>query len=335
MIRLRRGSVFAGLSEATEHYCEALELLSIKVEGLTYQSRMTSLARNMFSAPKIGSVMNGYRPCAGSHAIDQAVVGIRLRTAANDERFHSAAELATELAVRYNLPGRLQLDPFSMVFGRQVISQGYATSGELSPGLVFQRVNPDGSMGEELTLERNTVTYRTRSYRRWSDVIGFISGILCPVAAVLSGESSEEIAVIELRCMDQFLSDGQNPPLGELIRRDTPYIPPDLFARSDMLHCHLGWFEDVSETGRTLVNLNLDVSDIPEGARVASLLQVVSKQFSGAGNPFAGANGFDESVLNTFNVLHRYDKNLLASLITDELQEQISLRGNSGTEKPC
>lgn len=278
--------------------------------------------------------MSGYLPGAGDHAIDQAVVGVRLLKAADESNFQRAVDLATKLAVELDLPGRLQLDPLSMVFGRQVISPGYAMSGELSPGLVFQRVNRDGSMDAELTLERNAVTFRTRSYRRWCNVVDLLSGILGPVAEQLTGNSIDALSVIELRCIDQFVSKSNNEPLNSLVRNGSPYVCTSLLNRQDMVHNHIGWFENVTSEGRTLINLNVEIGENLEHDRMATVLQVVSLQSTGNNSRFASQGTFSEVMIKHFNYLHKYDKYIMSNLLTDELQKQINLSGDSGISPP-
>lgn len=278
--------------------------------------------------------MSGYLPGAGDHAIDQAVVGVRLLKAADESNFQRAVDLATKLAVEFDLPGRLQLDPLSMVFGRQVISPGYAMSGELSPGLVFQRVNRDGSMDAELTLERNAVTFRTRSYRRWRNVVDLLSGILGPVAEQLTGNSIDALSVIELRCIDQFVSKSNNEPLSSLVRNGSPYVCTSLLNRQDMVHNHIGWFENVTSEGRTLINMNVEIGENLERDRLATVLQVVSLQSTGNSSRFASQGTFSEVINQHFEYLHKYDKYLMSNLLTDELQKQINLIGESGISPP-
>jgi len=270
--------------------------------------------------------MNGYSPISGRHAVDQAVVGIRFHRQADDTIFRAAVELAQGLAKEYNLPGRVQLDPIALTFGKQVISHGFAGEAMLSPGLVFQRVQPSGAMAEELTLERGAVTYRTHSYLRWKDVMHLLEGIVCPVASALSSGNAEGVSVIELRCIDKFTSESSaRLKLNRLIRRDSPFVPSIFLEKQEMLHFHTGWFENETDESRVLINLNIDVVDNPDGNRTATILQVISKQYSENGAAFNPNLGFDENIITNFNVLHAEDKHLLKNLITDELQGAINL----------
>jgi hypothetical protein len=218
--------------------------------------------------------MGRYRPIAGAHAIDEAVVGVRL----------------------------------------------------------FEAV--DGSMAEELTIERMAVTYRTRSYRRWKDVQGHIENILIPIVSCLSRDESGRIAVIELRCLDKFTASKTDfPVLRELVRSDCDLVPSHLFSRAEYLHVYSGWFDDVSEAGRSLVNLNIDVADDRSGGIQASILQVFSRQSAKPGTFFDHQGSLPQLVAEVFEDLHAQDKAALARLLTDDVQAEINLAGSSGLGK--
>jgi uncharacterized protein (TIGR04255 family) len=277
--------------------------------------------------------MSPYKPVNGQHAIEQAVVGLRIFEPASDEVFEKAVSKATELAKNGDrLPGRLHVDPMSLMFGRQVISAGYVKSLEAQPGILFQRVNTDGSMAEELTLERTAVTFRTRNYQRWDDMVECINSLLCPVFEVLAEDDMSKVAVIELRCIDRFNATESDVPLSALIRENSPHLPPKILTRSDMLHMHSGWFEDVSAEGRTLININIDVAEAEE-VRSAAILQIVSLQSSGKGEFFSKQGKISETVSSVFDKLHLIDKELLSELLVDEMQKTIELQGDRGTKR--
>jgi uncharacterized protein (TIGR04255 family) len=277
--------------------------------------------------------MGRYRPVAGKHAIDEAVVGVRLFEAVDEQTYTEAIEIASGLADSFDLPGRVQLDPMSLLVGRQVVSPGF-TEMTMHPGILFQRVNPDGSMAEELTVERMAVTYRTRSYRRWQDVQAHIRGILIPIISRLARDDSGRLAVIELRCLDKFTASKSDfPALSELVRADCDLVPPHLLSKSDYLHVHSGWFEDVSDVGRSLVNLNIDITDDRVGGIQASILQVFSRQSARQGTFFGHEGPLSELVCQTFDDLHAKDKEALSRLLTDDVQTEINLAGSSGLGK--
>jgi uncharacterized protein (TIGR04255 family) len=277
--------------------------------------------------------MASYVPAVGDHAVQEAVLGIRLFEPATDAAYENALATATTLASTYNLPGRLKLDPISLVMGRQSISAGYAAT-EVMPGVLYQRVSPSGDMEEELTVERSAVTYRTRSYKRWADVVRLIHGILIPVMESLSANAKDNISVLELRCIDQFVSDGDAPPaLSDLVRSGSGFVPSHLLDKTELLHARSGWFENQTESSRTLINVNIDLSTLEDGRRSASILQMISLQGATSGNLFDADRSLGESILKIFDALHRRDKTLLAGILTDKLQSEINLIGSSGIDQ--
>lgn len=278
--------------------------------------------------------MTSYRPVSGQHAIDQAVVGVRIFDPIPEERFKQIVQQASELALNHNLPGRVQLDPMSVAFGRQVISHGMAVNAELHPGMLFQRVNADGSMAEEMTVERTAVTYRTRSYKRWKDMEGILNGIVFPVAASLAEGDLSKVSVVELRCIDRFLSQpGDKPALSALVREGCRYISSHLLESKSQLHMHSGWFADQTDVSRTLVNVNIDVADQDDTSRSANIMQSISLQHARGQILNEFDTEFSSKLSEYFGLLHAEDKALLAEILTDELQKEINLVGSTGLKR--
>lgn len=275
--------------------------------------------------------MGHYSPAAGAHAVEQAVVGIRLFQLADQQAYQSAIDVAAALSDE--LPGRMQIDPMALAFGRQAITHGYVTQAQMEPGFLFQRVRPDGSTEHELTIERGAITYRTHAYQRWSDVVRILQEVLCPVAAALSGEDLSIVSVIELRCIDRFNQEGEGPtPLRALVRNDSKLIPAWLLDLTELAHCHCGWFHNQTDDGRYLLNFNLDLAEIVAGQRSATLLQVISKQAVPGKGFFSSSLPFNDAIIEVFSELHSLDKSLLAGIITEEMQDRIGLTGISGIQ---
>ncbi len=272
--------------------------------------------------------MRAYKPIAVDHAVEQAIVGVRWRHKPTDEQFSAAVESASNIAEQFGLPGKLQLDPLSLLMSRQHISVGFDGLPEALPGFVFQQVYPDGTMAQEMTLERGAVTFRTRNYRRWSDIQEIIQGAIGPITELLCEGDSNRVSVIEFRCIDRFVSDTDHvPSLSELIRDDTKLVPDHLKTLANYLHCHLGWFEEISDKERILYNLNVTVqTDDRSGKPSASILQVISRQL-GAGAEMK--EGLADLLVSTFDELHARDKGLLFELLDEGLSEAINLKGES------
>ncbi len=277
--------------------------------------------------------MAGYQTAAETHSIEQAVVGLRLFEDAADEIFEKAVSVADGLKEQFDLPGRLKLDAMALM-GRQSITTGYRTQVQMQPGFVFQLVNQDGSMNQELTVEPGAVTFRTRNYSRWSDVESLVTGLLGPVGAALAEDDIQKVAVVEFRCTDRFFTaDGNPTELSNLVDRDSPLVPPFLLDRDGLLHSHIGWFEGESDDGRTLVNLNIDLREDADRGRMANILQVISRHSSGVNGEFYGEGLWSDVLLQTFRDLHKRDKAILGNILKDELVEAINLEGSTGIEQ--
>lgn len=277
--------------------------------------------------------MTIFQPHTPAHAIEQAVVGVRLLHDADEACFTAAVKMASELQDKFDLPGRMQVDPMSLMFGRQALTMGYRSgSMEMKPGVVFQRVNPDGSMVKELSIEPSGVTLRTQEYDRWSTMQNLINGLLAPVAKALCASQIGRVTAIELRCVDRFIAPaGERPALSEAISAASPLAPNYLIEKTSFLHSHTGWFEDEGEQGRVLVNVNIDVGEDGD-CRTLNILQVVSRQSSGINTEYYGSLSFEDSLLNALEANHRRDKALLGGILVPALANAIGLNGSSGVD---
>ncbi|MBV1831328.1 TIGR04255 family protein [Komagataeibacter sp. AV436] len=270
--------------------------------------------------------MSDFRPCKSNHAIEQAVVGVRISKIAPDDVYKRACEQADVLAVSNNLPGKMQLDPMALFMGRQVISPGYAPMQMGTPGMLYQRVAPNGTVVEEITLERSAITYRTHKYNRWDDVVRKIQDVLIPLANTLCGGDLSSVSVVELRCIDRFMLHGDDvPSLSNVIRSDSPYISSNLLDKKEMLHQHIGWFESTDQNRRTLLNINIDSVNDSSEKRNIIILQVISEQGKDGHVLHEDGTSLEEALLNKFHHLHERDKEILSSLLTDEKQSSINL----------
>lgn len=276
--------------------------------------------------------MGAYTPSSGAHAVQEATIGIRLVGNVADATWQKAVERAAALAHSHNLPGRVNLDPMALTFSRQVVSLGYAQSFDASPGILFQRTDTSGITEEELTIDRGSIAYRTRRYQRWADVLNLITSVIVPVSSLLAENRASSISVIELRCVDVFEAESLEPPeLFKLVRQGTKLVSPQLLNTSSLLHSHSGWFDEVSESSRLLINLNLDLSGMPPQKRVAQITQLVSKQY--APTFVQKVDAPIESVIkDDFARLHQIDKSILGAILTDEMQTEIGLQGSSGVQ---
>lgn len=274
--------------------------------------------------------MTTYRANSASHSVEQAVVGIRLLEDADEHAFLEAVETAAQLQELFDLPGRVEADPMALMFGRQSVSQGYRSApSDMKPGMIFQRVNRSGAMESELTVERSAVTFRTRDYTRWSDMQKFISGLLAPVTTSLCKGETRQIAVVELRCIDKFVASVSSPKLSELINENSRLVAQLLKSKAELLHSHIGWFENESAYGRTLVNVNIDLSE-NQSKRVASILQVVSKQSNGAKATYLSRKSIQGALVQILDELHLRDKAILGNILNDSLIQAIGLAGKTG-----
>jgi uncharacterized protein (TIGR04255 family) len=279
--------------------------------------------------------MSSYIPNTAEHAVETVVLGLRLHARAFESSYAAAKEVASKLADDFELKSRSRLDAAQFLSGRQPVSLGYSNTADILDGFCFQLVDSEFTPVSELVLEPSSLSFRTKKYSRWADIVECINGIFLPVAEALTENDVSRISVSELRCIDRFtVSSPAKVPLSELIRQDSPYFPRDLLGRSELLHQHTGWFQDVTESSRILVNVNLDLMETKEGLRNVLLNNLISFQLKDKQSNFFEFETVNEAVANSFNWMHRFNKHLLSKMLTDEIQNRIDLKGSSGVEMP-
>jgi uncharacterized protein (TIGR04255 family) len=276
------------------------------------------------------ATMADFVPFQGNHAIEEATVAVRLWAPVADDAFRKALGTARQVAVDHRLPGRVQVPAMQVVFGRSQLPVG-------SPGVatanVFQRVEEDGTVAEELTLDPSSAAYRTRSYKRWADVQKLVTGAFVPILTDMTSGGDVGIATIELRCIDKFVLQPIPDAVDyrQLFRGDTPLLPLHVFEIDGLWHSHVGWFEDVTEDRRTLVNVNVDVldqnSEDGDESRTVSINKFVSYQTNIQQGGLKFGDQLPREVCERFDRLHMRDKELLAWLLTKEAQRRIGLWG--------
>ena len=272
--------------------------------------------------------MTDFTPHMRDHAIEEATISVRFWAPTAEDAFKSALDVARDVAGAQNLPGRVQVPVMPQLFGRSQITLPFG-SNQLPMASVFQRVQENGVIAEELTVDQSGAAYRTRSYRRWADVQKLIQSAFIPIIREMLSPDGMGIAIVELRCLDKFMASPvpDRVDYRQVLRADSEIVPPYALTLDGLWHSHVGWFEDVTECNRTLINLNIDVLDQPaeDGAstRSLSINQVISYQTNTLN--ISEADHIPENLAAIFDRIHKRDKELLGLLLSDQMQKKIGL----------
>lgn len=275
-----------------------------------------------------------FEPLHQAHAIEQVALIVT---------FQRPLDLALLRAARDavgnppDLPARAELRAFALPAGPGMLPVGAAVPGGALPagaaplgGFVFTRMRPDGSDEMEFQVQRQQVSFRTMLYTRWAKVFARAQQLFEAVLPLYLRHAP--IGAIAMNYVDKFvcLATPDACDARPLLRKDSPYLAPNVFDARDLWHCHTGAFSHPDEQTKRLISVNVDLltDKVDDKDRtVLSIASVLTDGFNQAGykpmelTPEAGP-GF---IFQRFDALHALDKVVLGSIIMPSVAKRIAL----------
>ncbi|WP_164701854.1 TIGR04255 family protein [Paraburkholderia caledonica] len=193
-------------------------------------------------------------------------------------------------------------------------------------GLGFNRIAPDGSAEWALNLAPNAVIVACHQYNRWVDAVGTVLPVL---RQVLEVSPHIGVSTIGLQYLDEWnIAAAEGEPIAPLLFNPAAqYIPQRLMGQSGAWHNHCGYF-DTSDAAlpRVLVNVNVNVNADPVTGRYTAALNHAQRSFQ-LEPLFIGGDveAFSAKIEQQFTSLHQRNKQLLGEVLSEAVQNQISL----------
>lgn len=265
----------------------------------------------------------GFEPVHSAHAIDQVAMAVNFDRDLTDEALRAAREV---IGKPEELPGRTELRGLSFQIGPTPTA-----SRSVIAGYGFTKVLPDGFLESELHIQRSAVTFRTLFYTRWANIWGQAKRYFDAVLPVYL-QSGSRLSQVSLNYVDKFISPAlvEECRPGDILKRDSPFLCSNIFGSNDLWHCHSGRFERRDNRTKRLVTVNVDfISETvrEQDRRAVSIASVIADLFNQATyepldlDPKDAARTIDAC----FQGLHAADKEVLRSIITDEMSRRIAL----------
>ena len=225
-------------------------------------------------------------------------------------------------------------NPFGLVAGlRLVMGPGGLTAshGDLGPVRIFKLL--DGSqIREEISFRRDQITYSVYQYDRWNDLRNRVFAALNTTVETLL--RTVELNIIKLEYWDRFTFTGStdNAAYKELLRSESRHLPRFFTETPSLWHSHVGYFLPANQEIKRLINLNVDVADIPlpiqpepapsqpEVQRSVGIYSLAQDQIDAAVSPTSGGQ-----IFSLLDDLHAALKKVFADVITPEAADLISL----------
>jgi uncharacterized protein (TIGR04255 family) len=183
-----------------------------------------------------------------------------------------------------------------------------------------------GTDGPQLTLLPNMIIWQTRQYVRWEPFRGVFEQVATPIIDRLLTMSG--LHAIKAEYWDRFVWTGPPETLDPwlLLRRDNGLVATAASEFGRAWHSHCGWFEPGANGARRLLNVNVDVADTvlkgdPPPKRSIGIFTLLQEDCSGGLTDLKSS----ASALEKLDSIHMDLKNLLNSIISDEMAARISL----------
>lgn len=269
----------------------------------------------------------GFEPIHDAHAIEQVAIIVEFNRLLDD----SSLKEVYELSGKFNddLPGKVEM-------ARQGLSiplekQGAVTQHPLiSMGIGLRRVAPDGTIIDELRIERSSITFITTSYTRWEKIWGKASLYFEELLPTyLSNDGN--LSAIGLNYIDKFVWKGNPDECSPkfLIREDSKYVCNHIFATKELWHSHTGVFIRVDNHTKRLLNVNIDyIDDIKsEGQKkIVSIATTITDQFNQPSYiPIDNTENQFSIIESHLNEIHVFSKSVLSDLIIENMCKRIAL----------
>lgn len=195
-------------------------------------------------------------------------------------------------------------------------------------GTSFERYKADGSPVWRMRASDNWLAVNCLAYTGWADVWSHARQLLHQGAEVISAEDNR-IGALALQYIDVFVWEGDTTQydLGELLRKDSEFIPESIWGKGPFWHLHQGWFraDGIPEGGaRLLERMHLDA--LPQGdtpvVKFDNTLRLDLLEGVTFPDLFAGEDALVDRV---FEQLHEGNKLALAGYLGESMRERIGL----------
>lgn len=267
-----------------------------------------------------------FEPIHEAHAIEQVLFALQFAKPVDDATFAKVRDEANKF--KDGLPGRADIQSFALSIGAPVPA-GAISSGPPA-GIVFNKSRPDGTIENELRLDRSSVTFRTTSYTRWDAIWAVARSYFDAIIPIYVEKA--DILGIGLNFVDRFPWVGAitecRPRL--LLREASKYLCPHLFDTQDLWHSHTGAFLRIDNATKRLLNINAECVDEirPDGLRrvvaiTTGLTDFMNQPGFTASNITAANAG--EFLNARMNQLHAFSKEVFGNVINNEMSKRIAL----------
>lgn len=265
-----------------------------------------------------------FRPQTGAHSIVETAISINVMQPIGGDLIEKLAKAHDSF--KPDLPRMQRKAGFAFMVG----AGDAAMAPTLPPmgGIIFDRVNPDGSLHSRINVDPNMITVNILNYTRWAEVWEKARDYLRRVGDILLVDSNR-VSGATLQYVDLFDWDGDPTEYDayKLISAEQGIVPKSLPRNSLNWHSHQGWFVPAhwSPADRVLERIHFDSIAADDGVtrvKVDTFLRYDILHPRTASDMVTGAAPAMDAV---FDHLHTRCNQLFRSAITDDVARGIGL----------
>lgn len=272
--------------------------------------------------------LNHLYPFAGQHAIQSAVFALAFATELDVDSLRLLRDASTSLKPDFPDIQDQHRTTFSIQIrpGHQAPPSAALDAG----GFLLNRPAPGANQAapaRSIAVSRENIIIAINDYTRWekfkSDVDRYIHTLLAPI------KESFGVVSIGLQFTDIFVwrADPLDLNLSEVFSKDTRYLTPNVFQKTAdamLWHSHHGFFSEQSDPlgFQQLDNINI-ARNIALGTHQIQIQTSHQAKFPQPIYKILDENRPGLSRLE--DILHSKNKEILADLLSKEVQEKINL----------
>lgn len=263
-----------------------------------------------------------FEPKGPNHAIIEAVLGFQLA------RNFTSGEIDALVAAH----DKVFKDDLPRVNRTQVLFLGAMPANvQIAPpvaGVAFDAIRRDGSLEWRLRAEDNSLLVNCLDYGRWSDVWPKAREYLRAASEVLLA-TDNAVAGVLLQYIDVFRWEGSvaDYDVAELLDAKSTHVPKSVFECEAFWHLHQGWYrtDNLPTPGRLLERVHLDAVLDENGTPIVRVDTYMMMELAAQQNNLATFGGGAPMADKVFDDLHKENKTLLKSFLTQDMAKKIKL----------
>jgi uncharacterized protein (TIGR04255 family) len=258
-----------------------------------------------------------FRPKNEAHSIAESVFSLTWKVGEGVEAFNPDVlkKIQSSKLLIEKFPKINSLTEFQFKFQLEA----EPTIGNMpNVGLEMQSLRKDGTFAWMLRVLNGGIYIHCMDYSTWKEIWHTIDEVFKEVFSHLTIDKFSSVA---LRYIDVFYYDGElaEYSLEELFKQSTEYLTSKNFGKDHRWHCNSGWFQPIPEASKECLNqLNILAGEVNENNQI--FVQIDHNLVLNSDSDI----NYD-SLDQLFSLLHKANKNVLMSLLTEKMCKRLKL----------